>query len=429
MNHRAPRFPTPEDLYSPAAAPSVPIGARRSGEGLTLECRLEEQPAAGYTVEEVSDLEGFAALRPAWDDLLSASPDADFFLSYEWISTLIGQRWAGRPFHVLLVRSGGKPVGLAPLLPDQDGDLWCRGSLVVPIMRPGLRSGILASGACEPVLDALLSHLHRVNGHVPLYVRTRRDSRMVAALKSLTTRFPLEAVALPHSLRPVARIDGTWEEYLASRPGHVRTELRRKVRRLESAGSIRFVTARTPAECDGAMEDLLRVEALSWKDPQQASLPASGASDFYREVARRASERGWMRIYLLYLDSMPIAHVYGVAYRGQLMAMKTAYDEAYARLAPGIVLFARILEQARAEGIEELDFMGVASRWKREFATGTTHDVGICLYPSHSLRCRFCSAYKLSVRPYLKRRVELLRRNGGGQARGSKPEGNGRDAD
>ena len=89
------------------------------------------------------------------------------------------------------------------------------------------------------------------------------------------------------------------------------------------------------------------------------------AQHFYRSLARRSAERGWLRLHLLYLDGRPVAYFYGVAYRNQLYGLKTSDDVAFAKRL-GVVVVLHALQAAFEEGVSVIDFLGFyyVGRWR-----------------------------------------------------------------
>ena len=79
----------------------------------------------------------------------------------------------------------------------------------------------------------------------------------------------------------------------------------------------------------------MQIEANSWKQDDGSSFTAAEQLvQFYGRFAVQAAENGWLRLYLLYLDGQPVAHIYGVVFRNHYYALKTSYHSAYRNLAP-----------------------------------------------------------------------------------------------
>ena len=118
---------------------------------------LQLPPArAGQTVEVVSDLDGLLRLQPAWDELLE---DADLdhpFLSHEWVRTWWECFGAGRELQVLLVKDGGRLVGIAPLMRSRERMYGLQVRRLGSLYNPHVpRSGFIVARGAEGVTAAI----------------------------------------------------------------------------------------------------------------------------------------------------------------------------------------------------------------------------------------------------------------------------------
>ena len=66
------------------------------------------------TVETIADVSGFVALRDEWSDLLRASDSDCLFLTWEWLHTWWKHLAGDRQLSILVVRSSGTLIALAP---------------------------------------------------------------------------------------------------------------------------------------------------------------------------------------------------------------------------------------------------------------------------------------------------------------------------
>jgi CelD/BcsL family acetyltransferase involved in cellulose biosynthesis len=69
-----------------------------------------------------------------------------------------------------------------------------------------------------------------------------------------------------------------------------------------------------------------------------------------------AAAKGWLRLYILYLEDQPAAFWMGTVYDRCLQGDHTGYDPAWSEFSPGIFLFLNILENLREEDIKTIDF-------------------------------------------------------------------------
>lgn len=387
-----------------------------------------------FAVEEITDPRDLSRYREDWGRLLAQSSRPDFFLTHEWLSTWLEFFWRDRPIAFMFFRQNGSLTGLAPLVRDEAGALWCRDSVALPIHPHARRADLLHTGDAEEVLRALLTRLGSERHRLRLAAHVMRSSSLRAVLPRVVPYYAAAVIEreAPGSLS--VRIDGDWDSYLKFRSTHVRSELRRKTKKFDRSRRGRWRVLGAPETCDEAMAAVFRIERRSWKAEHGEALTSSESiMGFYRELARRCAEAGWLRIYLLEFDDHPIAYVYGVVYGKEYLALKTSYDQSYGMWSPGAVLFGYSLRDAFDLGVSAFDFLGEEARWKRELATDRNEHVYVCVVPRGSYRCMCCQLYQCHLKPFLKRRLpglvasqkrlkhELLRR----KRTATSPPGNG----
>jgi CelD/BcsL family acetyltransferase involved in cellulose biosynthesis len=358
------------------------------------------------SVEEVTDSSILHARWPEWHTLSQQCSQGSFFETPEWLLAWLEHFWVGKPIRFLFVYDERRLVGMAPFLDDSDGDLWCCRSLTLPIHPHSFRSGVLVADADNgPVLSSIISHLRRERPRTAIVFPTVDiRSPMWRDLPGVASTHGLVSAAWKGPAVSFIRLSGDWGQYLQSRSAHVRCEIRRKRHRAETAGVLEWATVSAIEHCDDGLAAVLKIEGNSWKHAAGTSFANEpGVRPFYEAVAKRAASAGWFRLHLLYLDSDPIAHVYGVEYKNEYLAIKTSYDQKYRDLSPGAVIFEFALRDAFDRGLSVFDLLGVESRWKRELGTDKRHEVAVCAFSATDLRCRACRAYRLQLKPLVKR--------------------------
>jgi CelD/BcsL family acetyltransferase involved in cellulose biosynthesis len=210
------------------------------------------------------------------------------------------------------------------------------------------------------------------------------------------------------SSSPFLRINTDWESFLRSKSKHFREEQKRKVNKMRKAGQVDFVKISNPDQVHEVMQDILSIERNSWKEKEGTSFTAvPGLSEFYLDVAEIFARKHCLCIYLVYFNSVPIAHLFGIEYENGFYALKTSYDESYKELSPGVFLFTHALQDIFQSGLKELDFLGVESRWKNEIASETRHLVNIFVYPK-TISYLFVGYLENTVKPLMREKAPFV---------------------
>jgi CelD/BcsL family acetyltransferase involved in cellulose biosynthesis len=170
---------------------------------------------------------------------------------------------------------------------------------------------------------------------------------------------------------PYITIDGDWDAYEGGLRRKFRSELRRRRRRLEEEGRLTLEISDGTERLVELLEEGFSVEGAGWKGDYGTSIASRPETRrFYSDVARWAAGRGWLRLAFLRLDGRALAFDYCLEYDDTHYLLKTGYDPAYRKFAPGMIIRHRMLERAFHEGITTYDFLGMGSdfAWKREWA-------------------------------------------------------------
>src|SRR5207302_10824317 len=119
---------------------------------------------------------------------------------------------------------------------------------------------------------------------------------------------------------------------------------------LSKSADVQFATGHetTLARC---MDEFFRLHAARWGplgEPLQR---------FHREAAQAFLETGHLRLSLLRTGDRAGAAVHAFASGKTLYCYLSGFDPEMAKQSPGAVLLGWVIEQAVAEGLEEVDFL------------------------------------------------------------------------
>ena len=175
------------------------------------------------------------------------------------------------------------------------------------------------------------------------------------------------------------------EPRAADEPGsaRLRREIRRRWRRLGEAGDVSFELRTDPGGVEAALERCLAVEARGWKGETGTAIAARPETiRFYRELARWAAGEGWFATAELRLNGATIAFDLVLEARGVHHLLKTSFDPAFARFAPGTLLRATMIGRASALGLRRYELLGKFDAWKREWTSEGHEMLQLRAFPS-----------------------------------------------
>lgn len=182
---------------------------------------------------------------------------------------------------------------------------------------------------------------------------------------------------------PWMALDASWAEPSDHLKRNLRQSIRRNGRRLAEQGEVE-VAYFDPAEheVDALLDAAVAVEAKSWKDRTGTALVHDQRQrDFFRIYAKRAARAGRMHFALLKLDGTAIAMSIGEIYNDVFWAYKVGYDEAYAKIGPGVLLQYHMIRHLVARGITRIEFQGQLVDYKRNWTDQAVETVALRIYP------------------------------------------------
>lgn len=209
--------------------------------------------------------------------------------------------------------------------------------------------------------------------------------------------------ASPGPCSPWRPLPPSWEDLMASVSRNARSQFGRRRRALEREGELTLRVDISGRDLDA----VLALEASGWKHHESTAITSDARSErLYREFAAAAAAKGWLRLYLLELDGVPIAADYGCVLGNAGFLLKTGFDERYGRLSPGLILRGEVLRASIEEGLGRYDFLGGPDPYKLRWGASVLPRATIWGYrglaaPGHLWRSR------------LRARLKRLRDRGG----------------
>jgi CelD/BcsL family acetyltransferase involved in cellulose biosynthesis len=228
----------------------------------------------------------------------------------------------------------------------------------------------------------------------------------------------------PSTDSPYLTLAGTWDEYLAELDRKHRSNVRNRLNRLRKKGRVEMEVISRGADLGRSLQVGLDIEAKAWKGVAGTAIVRHPALlDFYRVLAKRTADRGWLRLSFLNVDGRPVAFDYSLEYANRLYVLKPGYDPEFAPYSPYNLLTCLKLQDAFQSGLIEYDFLGMKDDWKLSWTRATRPHCWLFIF-SDELRGKLLHYAKFRLTPEL-RRHRLFRMLQSAGARMFNPEFSG----
>jgi CelD/BcsL family acetyltransferase involved in cellulose biosynthesis len=305
----------------------------------------------------------FAALAPEWNAVLHTSLADTPFLTLEWQQTWWDCLGEGQLF-VITVRDGGALVGLAPLFmlsqPAAHGSVRHVLRLIGSVDASDYLDLVAVRGREREVFDALLDALAQSTEwdaldlyNVPAASATR------SILPELVAARDWQFSAAPQVVCPIIALPGTFEDYVQSLDKKERHELRRKLRRSDGVEGLTWYAITSDDrshDLDAAAEAFIDLMMKSRAD--KSDFMTDRMRRFFHRMIHATHAGGFLHLAFLEVGGMKAATYLSFDYKRKRLVFNSGLETTgFQALSAGIVLAARLIEEAIGRGYTEFDFL------------------------------------------------------------------------
>ncbi len=300
--------------------------------------------------------ETFDSLQEEWRALCPSAAGASVFMTPAWLRTWWDIVRQEEDLLLLAFRDGGRLAGIAPLMRDGDTVRFIAHSDICDF-----HDFLCAPGLESQVYDRLLDELDATRWLTIELEGLREGSPTLAVLPALAKARGFTVEQSPEEVSPAIVVPATWAGYLGTLDKKDRHELRRKLRRLESAGavSLRFVGSEVTTRDVATFLDLLRAS----REEKRAFLTPV-RERFFHALARSMAAEGHLKLFFLELDGMRVAAAFCFDYQGGYYLYNSGFEPRQAPLSVGLLSKALCLKDAIDKGKGRFDLLRGAETYK-----------------------------------------------------------------
>jgi CelD/BcsL family acetyltransferase involved in cellulose biosynthesis len=379
-------------------------GRRASGEG---DCSSAETVpfSERVSIETITDYEAFLALEPVWSDVAEAAGLHHPFLEFAWVRTWWESFGAGSTLHVLVIRAGDRPIGIAPLMVTTIR-MWG-----IKVRRLGFLynshvpcADFLIARQPKEVYAAIWAHLSQNRCWDVLQLcQLAEGSATLEDVPKLAAAAGCRVGVWASDASPYLPLRPSWDSYFDSLTAKHRSNLRNRFKRMKATGPVEIETITSAEGLAEGLESGLRLEAAGWKGEAHTAISCDPAvSRFYSILARRAAEQGWICLHFLKAGPTRVAFDYSLSYKNRLYLLKVGYDPAHAPFSPSNLLLCLVLQNAFEQGVTEYEFLGSEADWKLAWAKQVRRYYWLFVFAG-TFKGRFLYLIKFQLIPFLTR--------------------------
>ncbi|MBE0448765.1 MAG: GNAT family N-acetyltransferase [Actinobacteria bacterium] len=326
------------------------------------------------TIEVITDLAAFRALREDWNALVYEA-DASMFQTWEWSWNWWRANSRGKSLLIVAVRDGSRLLAVAPLyISTSYLGLPIR---VISFLGTGGTDSLdfIAHRGKRDSAVVLVDYLFDLTGWDAIDLHQLPGNGMMAELMQLKAvaaglvydRMDQDAcysLALPSS----------WEEYIAGLSKKFRWNLQYYTRRLKRDYEIAFRLSNN----NSVKEDIELFFRLHQKRFLNKKKPGAYLNPkfrkFHASLAVDLCESGWLRLYFLEIHGQAVAALYGFQFSDSFYYYLGGFEPDWGAMSVSTVLIGRSIEDSIAEGLSRFDFLRGQEPYKQKWLALESHN-------------------------------------------------------
>jgi CelD/BcsL family acetyltransferase involved in cellulose biosynthesis len=356
-------------------------------------------------LEIINTEKRFEEIREEWMELLAHSSSDCVFLTWEWLYTWwkhlaggmsganaspTGRSHQGRKLHILVIRSGGDLIAIAPLASPSTKLIRLARIRALEFLGTGSVGSdyldiIARRGREDEAMDILADYLQREKFVLDLKQLVKNRS-LVLQLAARLQQQRWNRSEIQTNMCPFIDLSGhTWKSFQAGLGPKHRYNFHRRLKNLHRDFDASFECIVSEDQRSAALATLV---ALHNKRMQERGgsdgLHSSELVGFHEELTRLALARGWLRLFVLTLNGERAAALYGFMYSKKFYFYQSGFDPRYSPHSVGLVTMGLAIEAAIEDGAEEFDLLHGDEKYKSLWAKEQRDLVRMELYPATS---------------------------------------------
>lgn len=302
-------------------------------------------------------MESFEAIFSYWrQSSYSLRWDCPFVLP-PWLKAWWNVFGSTSEIYLCAVRHAQDLIGLAPLRIIGQSAAFIGSTDVCDY-----QDFIVAPGKGDAFFGVLLDNL-RQQGIIRLDLKPLRPESMVLTkLIEVAKAKGCEVAYHPMDVTLELDLPATWDEYLLMLKGKQRHEVRRKLRRLEEAGSIRYRVVEDVHDVRQEIETFFKLFKSSREDKE--IFMTDEMASFFRSMTEAMAAEKMVKLYFLDVNEKPAAGVICFDYNSRAYLYNNGFDVNFNTLSVGLLCKVFSIKDSIKNGKGKYDFLKGSETYK-----------------------------------------------------------------
>lgn len=339
-------------------------------------------------IEKIENFETFKKIRENWDSVYAADHQAQFFLSWIWLSGWL--QMVHEPWFILAAKPDTKDSSYVAFLPlknsliHQDG-----GGFETEICMAGNSMADYTGLICLPgyeaeVIPAFAAYIQQKLVWSSFNVKSilETDTRMSLFLSNFSAdSFELSQLRIQSVneeepdiyLAPYVSLPDDWEQYLQNYVGvNTRQKIRRFLRKVDKSDEF-YITQVDADNLESHLEILLKFWESRWKKQKGDTFEV--IMGYNRLILRHCFEHNCLYLSVLWKGDIPLGAIANFVdfQQKSMLFVITGRDQTFKNPPPGLILHADAIRYAIQNGFKVYDFLMGNEEYKYSFGAKDRH--------------------------------------------------------
>ncbi|MEE8430299.1 MAG: GNAT family N-acetyltransferase [Candidatus Desulfatibia sp.] len=323
--------------------------ATRDTESKKLTFSKSDYSVTSLTFDQVSDCRLDTGRLLQWECL---------FMEPAWMQAWWSHFGTGMTPCILAVWHKKTLIGIAPLMADGTTACLLGHSDLCDYM-----DFVIAPQRGPEFFTVIIEYLQN-KGFVLLDLKpVLGESNVVKDLVEIAPKLGCRVVCKPDNVTYAMELPSSWEKFLKRLSGKQRHEIRRKLRRLDAAGQVKY---RIIEDVDAVRTEIDIFMALFRSNrPDKAAFMTSQMEAYFRSLAASMAAHHMLRLAFLELDGQPAAAAMCFDDHSTVYLYNSGYDLSFSSLSVGLLSKVLSIKDSILRGRRKYDFLKGDEKYKR----------------------------------------------------------------
>jgi CelD/BcsL family acetyltransferase involved in cellulose biosynthesis len=321
----------------------------------------------------------FNDFERVWSQLLPKSLDDHPFLTFEWLHSWMKNFGKGRELKFFTVENEGEISLAIPVMYSSRRILGLKHCKIEFVAAPDsdyqvflLTSFQEAARNVNQLIESIMQDTSDVDCAV---FRDVPENSLTYKLLEKVNINGFEVSSSISSSCPYIPLTNNYEQFFQSLGHNMRRNLKISERQALKDYNVEFLRYDEIGTVDKAMKILFELHQKSQMAKGNAGVFSDSTKrSFHMDVANSFSKKGWLALFFLTFNGIPVSTVYAYEYNEKLYAYLCGFDPKYSNYRPGNLAFKNLIKYGIEKKLKELDFLRGDEEYKMRWGASVRNN-------------------------------------------------------